>query len=59
MGFTLSLAFGYTISKTNKGLLLVIALSACVSLITRLFSLLFPGLNLRSLGGGSGVKVRL
>jgi len=48
-----------TISKANKDLLLLMALSTCVSLIKRLFSLSFSGLDLRGLGGGSGVKVRL
>jgi len=56
MGFTPSHVFDSTISKTNKGLLLLMALSTRVLLINRLFSLPFPGLDLRGLGGGNGVS---
>jgi len=56
---TPSYMFDSTISKVNKSLLLLIALSTSISLTNRLFLLSYPGLDLRSLGGGSGVKVRL
>jgi len=59
VGFTPSLVFNSTINKANKGLLLLVALSTHVSLINMIFSLLFPDLDLRSLGRGSSVKVRL
>ena len=59
MGFTPSLMFDSTISKENKRFPLLMALSTRASFISRIFSLLFPGLDLRGLGGGSGVKVSL
>jgi len=51
--------FDSTINKVNIGLLLLMAISTHVSLIKRFCSLPFPSLDLRGLGGGSGVKVRL
>ena len=51
--------FNSTISNVNKGLLLLMALSTRFSLINGLSSVPVPGLDLRGIGGGSLVKVRL
>jgi len=51
--------FDSTKRKANKGLLLLMALSTHVSIMYKLFSLPFAGLNLKGLGGGNGAKVRL
>jgi len=50
--------FDSTMNKANKGFLLVMALSTRVLPIQRLFSLPFPSLILRGLGGGKGAIVR-
>jgi len=54
--FTSSHVFDSTMSKANKGLLLLMAFSTRVSLINRIFSLPFPGLNLRGLCVVTGSK---
>jgi len=59
MGFISPHVFDSTISKANKGLILLMALSACVLLVNRLLSLPFSGLNLRGFCGANVVKVRL
>jgi len=59
ISFSTSLMFDSTISKANKGLLLLMAFSTGVSLIYRLFSLPFIGLILGGLGRADRVKLRL
>ena len=59
MGFTPLHVFDSTMCNTSEGLLLLMALSTLVSLINRLFSLPFPGLDLRGSDKDSRVQVRL